>query len=556
MTTMRRSLTASRSTDGSAKSKIKNARVAFLVLAAGGMEAVLALIVASMARSAHSLPWLAIVGVTLVVAIFTRAAFSVMSAQLAKRLQHITTVLTAVNDGDLAASTQSSRDDDLGDVERAVDLVVERMRAVIGTLQQGLSTFHEGRLAIATNNKWMLDTAELSAGQAYDAGVAAEQVSDSVNIVAASTEELVATVNEIARHATLAADIAFTAVNQTRVADDGVRALSTALQRVDDIANVITTIAAQTHLLALNASIEAARAGDAGLGFAVVAVEVKELSKATAEATEQVRSIVSGIHEGSERASRAINEITSTMTRIQESTSSIASAVTQQTATTREIGRVSAMAAQGAFEISGRVSAVHKRAREVAYSGAGNDATRSKDFATLERTFTAAVSPFDVGDFIATFDEGEEAHIDQAVRNARGTKTEGGVTRVLHNVLGTDLFQWNYEGSWLHGDGYDGDESGDSYSSVTDDYVSVRFTGTNLRFFGTKDQQQGMAEVWVDDAQPVLADFYSTERGQAVLFDSGQLLSGEHTFHLKVVGKKHPDSRYFWVATARVEITL
>jgi methyl-accepting chemotaxis protein len=526
------------------------------VLAAAGLEAVLAIVVAGASRSGHSLPWLAIGAVTLVVAVFTRAAFSVMSAQLAKRLEHITAVLTAVNDGDLSASTRSTRDDDLGDVERAVDLVIERMRSVIGTLQQGLQTFHDGRVAVATNNKWMLETAELSAGQAYDAGVAAAQVSDSVHIVAASTEELVATVNEIARHATLAADIAYTAVNQTQVADQGVRALSDAFQRVDDIANVITTIAAQTHLLALNASIEAARAGDAGLGFAVVAIEVKELSKATAEATEQVRAIVSGIHEGSERASRAINEITSTMARIQESTSSIASAVTEQTATTREIGRVSAIAAQGAFDITGRVSAVHSRAREVAYSGAGNDATRSKDFATLERTFRAAVSPFDVGDFVATFDEGEEVHVDQAVVNERGTTTVDGVTRVLHNVLGSGLFEWNYEGSWLHGDGYDGDDSGDSYSSVTGDSLAIRFTGTNITFVGTHDQQQGIAEVWIDDSPPVLVDFYSTARGQAVLYDSGELSQGEHTFHLKVAGKKHADSRYFWVATARVDITL
>ena len=59
----------------------------------------------------------------------------------------------------------------------------------------------------------------------------------------------------------------------------------------------------------------------------------------------------------------------------------------------------------------------------------------------------------------------------------------------------------------------------------------------------------------IDDSAPTLVDFYSPERGQAVLFDSGQLAEGEHTFHLTVAGKKHADSRYFWVATARVEIT-
>lgn len=259
---------------------------------------------------------------------------------------------------------------------------------------------------------------------------------------------------------------------------------------VEDIANVISAIAGQTHLLALNAKIEAARAGEAGLGFGIVAAEVKALSKATAEATEQVRVIVAGIQAGSVRASDAINQITGTMSLICESTSSIASAVSQQNATTREIGRVSVTAADDARDISGRVSAVHNRAREVAYVGARNDAAGSEEFASLEAAFRTAIEGYRVGAFVAALGSSDAVHVDQAQLNAMGTTTADGVTSVLDTVVGNGLNEFAYTGAWLHGSGYETDPGGDAYCSVPGDRVEMRFAGRKLRFTGCKDQQQ------------------------------------------------------------------
>ncbi len=544
--------------DGTTRVKAYERRTTVMVAAAAAAQFAVAVGVALSARLSSSFPWLAVVAATVVTALAATIGFGLSARGTSRRLERVQGILSAMNAGDLTQATGSGRTDELGLVEQELDALAARLRHVIGTIKEGIDFFREGRVAVATLNKAMLETAELTAGQAYDVGVSAVSVSDSIQVVASSTEELIATVNEIARHATLAADIAYTAVTQGDVADTNVQQLSAALKRVDEIANVITSIASQTHLLALNASIEAARAGDAGLGFAVVAVEVKELSKATAVATEQVRSIVSGIHEGSTRASAAINQITNTVSRIQQSTASIASAVTQQTATTREVGRVSAVAAQGASDISERVETLHDKARDIAYSGARNDATRAQDFALLEDGLRGVVDGFDVGEFHSTVflaQADDEQEVDQLHLNTIGTTVHDGVTRVLHNVLGTGLGEWSYDGSWVHGAGYESDASGDSYSSVTGDTIALRFTGTKLRFIGTHDQQQGMAEVWIDDKPPFLVDFYADHRGQRVLWESPDLLPGEHTWHLRVAGKKHPESRYFWVAVAAVEIS-
>ena len=510
--------------------------------------------IASLARDGARPPWAAIVGVSVLLAVAAAVAVGFVRSTVNRRVRRLLSTLESLNAGDLTTRIDSLQPDELGAVERALDVAIGRMRSRVSTVQQGLQLLHEGRIAIWDVNNDMKSTAEMTAGQAYDVGVSAGHVSDSINVVASSTEELVATVSEIERHASLAADIALTAVSQGRVAEQGVHELSSALQRVDEIANVISVIAGQTHLLALNATIEAARAGAAGRGFEVVAKEVKQLSKATADATEQVRAIVSGIHEGSGRASSAIHEITLTMSRIHESTSSIASAVTQQTATTREIGRVSAVAAEGAWDISDRVAALHDRSRDVAYAGAGNEATRSKGFELLESALRTAFGGFDVGDFVEVLQGDEEVVIDQEQLNRIGTTTTNGVTRVMHNVLGTDLLQFNYQGSWLHGDGFENEANGDSYSSVTGDSGTLRFVGTRVRLYGTQDQQQGVSSVWVDDQPAIEADFYSPTRGPAMLWESPELPAGEHTFHFTVAGKKNADSRYFWIAVAWVEV--
>lgn len=510
--------------------------------------------IATRARDAATTPWPAVVAISVLLGVLGVSAVLFTQRRLATRVLRMRTVLEDLNGGDLTVRIHSTLQDDLGDAERALDVAMDRMRSRVSAVQQGLEILHAGRIGIWEVNNSMKSTAEMTAGQAYDVGVSAGHVSDSIHVVASSTEELIATVSEIERHASLAAEIALTAVLQGQVAEHGVNELSSALERVDEIANVISVIAGKTHLLALNATIEAARAGDAGKGFAVVAVEVKQLSKATADATEQVRAIVSGIHEGSGRASSAINEITQTMSRIQESTSSIASAVTQQTATTREIGRVSAVAAEGAWDISDRVTALHARSRDVAYAGAGNDATQSKGFELLENALRRAFGGLDVGEFVEELEMDEEVQIDQVQLNRNGTTTANGITKVMHNVLGTDLLEFNYTGSWLHGDGFENEAHGDSYSSITGDSGTLRFVGTRLRFYCTKDQQQGMTEVWIDDRPASLVDLYSEVRGPVMLWESPELPHGEHTLHFSVAGKKHADSRYFWVAVAWVEI--
>jgi methyl-accepting chemotaxis protein len=142
--------------------------------------------------------------------------------------------------------------------------------------------------------------------------------------------------------------------------------LKTSAQQISDVVNLISDIAEQTNLLALNATIEAARAGEAGKGFAVVASEVKNLATQTARATEDITAQVSGIQQVSEQAASEISAILETINEISATTSAVAAAVEEQTAATGEISNNTRRAFDGTVQVKGEVGYIVNFADEAA----------------------------------------------------------------------------------------------------------------------------------------------------------------------------------------------
>ena len=120
-------------------------------------------------------------------------------------------------------------------------------------------------------------------------------------------------------------------------AGDVIKKLEESSYSIDSVVRMITDIAKQTNLLALNAAIEAARAGDAGRGFAIVASEVKELAQQTHMATERVSDEISNIKRSSSDAEDAITSFRETINNLNEISDSISLAVSEQGNSMKEI---------------------------------------------------------------------------------------------------------------------------------------------------------------------------------------------------------------------------
>ncbi len=207
-------------------------------------------------------------------------------------------------------------------------------------------------------------TAETTQTLSSQVAGSSEEASNNMQSVASATEELSTSVNEIGKRVRESNHIAEAAVVQAQETDGRIGKLSRAAQQIGDVVKLITAIAEQTNLLALNATIEAARAGEAGRGFAVVASEVKSLASQTAKATDEISSHIAGMQGATQELVAAIKEIGDTIGQISEIASSIASAVEQQSSATQEIARSVQNVAQGTNEAAANIMKVNRGATE------------------------------------------------------------------------------------------------------------------------------------------------------------------------------------------------
>jgi methyl-accepting chemotaxis protein len=247
-----------------------------------------------------------------VVAVVVLGVALALSDRLTRPLRRTVAVLARVAQGDLTPRVEVTTADELGQMAGALNTSLDAMS---GSMQ-----------AIATHSVAL-------AGAAEELTATAAQMEASADGTATGADEATASLREIAAHANQAATVAGAAATLAHAADETVAQLGASSAEVGHVVELITAIAEKTNLLALNATIEAQRAGSAGRGFAVVAAEVKELARATGEATAGIAARIAAIQDDATRAVGALDEITAVIGEVDAIQAVIARAVDEQTST-------------------------------------------------------------------------------------------------------------------------------------------------------------------------------------------------------------------------------
>jgi methyl-accepting chemotaxis protein len=267
-----------------------------------------------------------------------------------------------------------------GDQERRDNVLAlaAEFETAVGTVIASVSKASE---KLVQSSEALMSNAVGTTEKSVAAAAAAEETYVNVQSVASASEELSASFREIGMQIAHAAKLISATAAKVDSSDNDVQELSQSAQRVNAIVGIIRDIAEQTNLLALNATIEAARAGEAGRGFAVVASEVKALANQTAKATQDIEVHIGSIQQATTRTVSSIQEIGAQVRELNEVATVIAGATEEQGTVSQEIARNVAEAATGTGEVSKNVLGV-KEASDITDDAAGQVLQFAQELAT------------------------------------------------------------------------------------------------------------------------------------------------------------------------------
>jgi methyl-accepting chemotaxis protein len=324
-------------------------------------------------------------------------------------LRPVTELTGHLNTADLNTLLPTDRTDEIGALAVSFNRYVMRLRETLLQVRAGSSATTAKSSEIRRISEQAVTGMAEQRDCAEKASAAVARLSSEIASSSSHTDEALEHTRAAADAARQGNDLVASAVTMiraltadTQLSASCVATLSERAREVGSIVGVINEIASGTNLLALNASIEAARAGEHGRGFAVVAGEVRRLAERTAQATQQVSSLVSGIAQETEQAAHGIEVASARATKGAATISGLSNTFERIVALVVEVdGRVGEIAqaareeAATATMVSETMSRVAARAQESA-TGAGQVVAAAEELLGTANSLEGLVQQFDI----------------------------------------------------------------------------------------------------------------------------------------------------------------
>ncbi|WP_217542791.1 methyl-accepting chemotaxis protein [Vibrio metschnikovii] len=256
------------------------------------------------------------IGLSLVGLLITSIVVSVLVAKGVAPLQHVVASLqdVAAGEGDLTARLKVESQDEIGEVAKAFNAFMDKLHPMIKQLRESAQEVQlaAGELDIQTTqsnqkmNSHCLETDKVVTA-VTEMSATAREVANNTNATSQAIESANGQIRDAQHEVNSAIEGISELVREVNLTSDAIQDLSQRTDKITQVLNVIGEIAGQTNLLALNAAIEAARAGEQGRGFAVVADEVRSLASRTQNSTQEISEMLQSLHQGVSKAVESMN---------------------------------------------------------------------------------------------------------------------------------------------------------------------------------------------------------------------------------------------------------